>query len=161
MTLSLVDFRRIENFLYREARLMDENAYEEWLSLWAGGDICYWVPGSAEETDPAAQISIIYDNRKRLEARIKRLVSGYAYAQEPKSRMRRVISNIEIDQAEDGIVTTWSNFALGEFRRGDQDLFIGRTMHKLRPDGDSFKIVFKKVLLINSDSYIDNLTFLV
>jgi benzoate/toluate 1,2-dioxygenase subunit beta len=159
--LSLSDFRLIENFLYREARLMDENAYDEWLSLWAAHDVCYWVPSSAGETDPRQQISIIYDNRKLLEARIKRLASGYAYAQEPKSRMRRVISNIEIDQAADEIVTAWSNFTLGEFRRGKQDIFIGRTIHKLRPDGGSFKIVLKKVLLINSEGYIDNLTFLV
>jgi benzoate/toluate 1,2-dioxygenase subunit beta len=157
----LPDFRRIENFLYREARLMDENAYEEWLSLWAAENICYWVPSSADETDPGEQISIIYDNRKRLEARIKRLASGYAFAQDPKSRMRRIISNVEIDEAVDGTVTTWSNFALGEFRRGKQDVFVGRTMHKLRPEGDSFKILLKKVLLINSDGYIDNLTFLV
>jgi len=159
--LSLSDFRRVENFLYREARLMDENEYEEWLSLWAADDICYWVPTSAGETDPSQQISIIYDNRKRLEARIKRLASGYAYAQDPKSRMRRVISNIEIDESADGIVTTWSNFALGEFRRGAQDVFVGRSMHKLRPEGDDFKILLKKVLLINSEGYIDNLTFLV
>jgi benzoate/toluate 1,2-dioxygenase subunit beta len=159
--LSLEGFRRIENFLYREARLMDENAYQEWLSLWAGEDICYWVPGGADETDPEEQISIIYDNRKRLEARIKRLISGYAYAQDPKSRMRRVISNIEIEQGDDGNVIAQSNFALGEFRRGAQDIFVGRTMHKLKPEGDSFKILFKKVLLINNDGYIDNLTFLV
>jgi 3-phenylpropionate/cinnamic acid dioxygenase small subunit len=107
------------------------------------------------------QISIIYDNRTRLVARIKRLASGYAFAQDPKSRVRRVISNIEIDQAADGVVTTWSNFALGEFRRGGQDIFVGRTLHRLRPEGDSFKILLKKVLLINSDGYIDNLTFLV
>jgi benzoate/toluate 1,2-dioxygenase subunit beta len=159
--LSASDFRRIENFLYREARLMDENSYEEWLSLWASEGVCYWVPSSPEETDPGEQISIIYDSRKRLEARIKRLASGYAYAQDPKSRMRRVVSNIEIDQASDGIITTSSNFALGEFRRGKQDVFVGRTMHKLRPAGDSFKILFKKVLLINSGGYIDNLTFLI
>ena len=159
--LSLPDYRRVENFLYREARLMDENAYEEWLSLWDSGDICYWVPSSAGETDPAEQISIIYDNRKRLEARVKRLLSGYAFAQDPKSRMRRLISNIEIDEAAEGILNTWSNFVLGEFRRAKQDVFLGRTLHKLRPEGDSFRILFKKVLLINSDSYIDNLTFLV
>jgi benzoate/toluate 1,2-dioxygenase beta subunit len=159
--LLLPDFRRIENFLYREARLMDENAYEQWLSLWAAENICYWVPGSAEETDPAQQISIVYDDRKRLEARIKRLASGYAFAQDPKSRMRRVVSNIEIEGVADGTVTTWSNFALGEFRRGKQDIFVGRSMHRLRPEGDSFKILLKKVLLINSGGYIDNLTFLV
>jgi benzoate/toluate 1,2-dioxygenase subunit beta len=159
--LSASDFRRIENFLYHEARLMDENAYEEWLSLWATDNICYWVPSSNGETNPAEQISIIYDNRKRLEARIKRLASGYAYAQEPKSQLRRVLSNIEVEEAADGIVVTWSNFALGEFRRGKQDIFVGRTMHQLRPEGDGFKIVLKKVLLINGDGYIDNLTFLV
>lgn len=157
----LPDFRRIENFLYREARLMDENAYEEWLSLWAAENVCYWVPGSADEVDPAEQISIIYDNRQRLEARIKRLASGYAFAQDPKSRMRRVISNVEIDEAADGTVTAWSNFVLGEFRRGRHDIFVGRTMHKLRPEGDSFKIPLKKILLINSEGYIDNLTFLI
>ncbi len=155
------DFRHIENFLYREARLMDENAYQEWLALWADNNIRYWVPSNADEADPGEQVSIIYDDRKRLEARIKRLASGYAFAQEPKSRMRRVVSNIEIEEAPDGTVTTWSNFALGEFRRGKQDVFVGRTIHKLRPEGDSFKIVFKKVLLINNDGYIDNLTFLV
>jgi benzoate/toluate 1,2-dioxygenase subunit beta len=160
MALEL-DCRRIENFLYREARLMDENAYEKWLALWAAEDICYWVPSCAEETNPAEQISIIYDNRKLLEARIKRLASGYAFAQDPKSRMRRVISNIEIEANPDGTVTAWSNFALGEFRRGTQDIFVGRTMHQLRPEGDSFKILLKKVLLINSDGFIDNLTFLV
>jgi len=159
--LLIADFRRVESFLYREARLMDENAYEEWLSLWAGDNMRYWVPSSAGEADPSEQISIIYDDRKRLEGRIKRLASGYAFAQEPKSRLRRVISNIEIDEAPDGIVTTWSNFVLGEFRRHKQDIFVGRTMHKLRPEGDSFKILLKKVLLINSDGYIDNLTFLV
>jgi benzoate/toluate 1,2-dioxygenase subunit beta len=155
-----LDFRLIENFLYREARLMDENAYQEWLALWAGDDICYWVPGSGSETDPDVQISIIYDNRKRLEGRIKRLASGYAYAQDPKSRMRRIISNIEVEQGPGGVITTWSNFTLGEFRRGKQDIFVGRTMHKLRPEADSFKILLKKVFLVNSDSYIDNLTFL-
>jgi 3-phenylpropionate/cinnamic acid dioxygenase small subunit len=158
---SQLNFRSVENFLFHEARLMDENAYEEWLSLWASNDICYWVPGNAEEADPAEHISIIYDNRKRLEARIKRLASGYAFAQDPKSRMRRVVSNIEINEEADGIVATWSNFTLGEFRRGTQDIFVGRTMHKLRPEEASFKIVFKKVLLINSEGYIDNLTFLV
>jgi 3-phenylpropionate/cinnamic acid dioxygenase small subunit len=158
--LSASDFRRIENFLYREARLVDENAYEEWLSLWARDDVCYWLP-SAGETDPTGRISIIYDDRKRLEARIRRLASGYAYAQDPKSRLRRVISNVEVEEGVDGTVITWSNFVLGEFRRGAQNVFIGRTMHKLRMEGDSFRIVVKKVDLVSSDSYIDNLTFLV
>jgi 3-phenylpropionate/cinnamic acid dioxygenase small subunit len=65
----------------------------------------------------------------------------------------RVVSNIEIEYpADDGTVTVWSNFSLGEFRRGKQDIFVGRTMHKLQPHGDSFKIILKKVLLINNEA---------
>jgi len=71
-----------------------------------------------------------------------------------------VVSNIEIEEA-DGAIVTYSNFVLGEVRRGKQDVFIGRSTHKLRPVADDFKIFFKKVVLVNNDEYIDNLTFLV
>jgi 3-phenylpropionate/cinnamic acid dioxygenase small subunit len=156
----MVDYRAIERFLYREARLMDENAYAEWLALWAE-DALYWVPSGPGDVDPLRQVSTIYDNRKRLEARITRLISGKAHAQSPPSRLCRVVSNIEIEEAGDNTISTFSNFVLGEVRRGNQDVFIGRSTHKLRPTGDDFKIFFKKVLLVNGDEYIDNLTFLV
>ena len=155
-----IDYRRVENFLYREARLMDENAYAEWLALWAD-DALYWVPATGDDIDPATHVSTIYDNRARLEARIKRLSSGNAFSQDPKSRMRRVISNIEIEEGTNGEITAFSNFVLTELRRGKQDVFAGRTIHKLRTDGDAFKIFYKKVMLVNNDEFIDNLTFLV
>ncbi|HKA56259.1 MAG TPA: aromatic-ring-hydroxylating dioxygenase subunit beta [Candidatus Binatia bacterium] len=155
-----VDRHQIENFLYREARLMDEHAYDEWLSLWAE-DMLYWVPCNEDDIDPQRHVSIIYDDRPLLEDRIERLKSGAAYAQEPKSRLRRVISNVEIEEGENGEVTTYSNFNLTELRRGKQDTFAGRTIHKLRPQGSGFKIAYKKVLLVNNDEVIDNLTFLI
>ncbi len=155
-----VDYRRVESFLYREARLMDENAYDEWLSLWAD-DALYWVPCNVDDPDPNLQVSAVYDDRRRLEERIVRLRDGPAYAQDPKSRMRRVISNIEIEESAGGEITIYSNFVLAELRRGQQDVFAGRAIHKLRRDGDSFKIAFKKVLLVNNDEPIENLTFLV
>jgi len=155
-----VDYRRVENFLYREARLMDENAYAEWLALWAD-DALYWVPATDDDIDPETHVSTIYDDRARLEARIKRLSSGNAFSQDPKSRMRRVISNIEIEEGANGEITAYSNFVLTELRRGKQDVFAGRTIHKLRTAGDAFKIFYKKVMLVNNDEFIDNLTFLV
>jgi benzoate/toluate 1,2-dioxygenase subunit beta len=155
-----VDYRRVENFLYREARLMDENAYAEWLSLWAE-EALYWVPCNVDDPDPNLQVSAIYDDRRRLEERIGRLRDGPAYAQDPKSRMRRVISNIEIEEGAGGDITTYSNFVLAELRRGVQDVFAGRAIHKLRRDGESYKITFKKVLLVNNDEPIENLTFLI
>ena len=154
------DRLKIESFLHREARLMDENAYDEWLSLWTD-DALYWVPCNRDDSDPTREISAIYDDRTRLQARIDRLKSGVAYAQDPKSRMRRLISNIEIEDADHGELIVSSNFMLVELRRSKQDLFAGRTIHRLRPEGDSFRICHKKVLLVNNDEVIDNLTFLV
>ena len=155
-----VDRHQIENFLYREARLMDEHAYDEWLSLWAE-DALYWVPCNEDDIDPQRHVSIIYDNRARLEDRIERMKSGAAYAQDPKSRLRRVVSNVEVEEGDKGEVTVYSNFNLTELRRGRQDTFAGRTIYKLRPQGTSFKIAYKKVLLVNNDEVIDNLTFLI
>jgi benzoate/toluate 1,2-dioxygenase beta subunit len=155
-----LDRHQIENFLYREARLMDENAYDEWFALWTD-DALYWVPANADDIDPLRHVSIVYEDKARLEDRIERLKSGVAYAQDPKSRMRRVISNIELEEGETGEVIVYSNFNLTELRRSQQRTFAGRTIHKLRPDGNSFKIAYKKVLLVNNDEVISNLTFLV
>ena len=109
-------------------------------------------------------MSIVYENESRLEDRIARLKSGAAYAQDPKSRLRRVVSNIEIEEGEvgkTGEVTVNSNFNLTALRRSRMDTFAGRTIHTLRPEGDSFKIAYKKVLLINNDEVINNMTFLI
>jgi 3-phenylpropionate/cinnamic acid dioxygenase small subunit len=155
-----VDRHKIENFLYREARLMDEHAYDEWLALWTN-DALYWVPCNEDDIDPERHVSIVYENKTRLEDRIARLKSGAAYAQDPKSRLSRVVSNIEIEDESDTEAIVRSTFNVTALRRGWIDIFAGRAVHKLRPEGDSFKIAFKKVLLINNDVVIHNLTFLI
>jgi len=155
-----VDRQQVEQFLYYEADLMDEHRYDEWLALWTD-DALYWVPTGRDEIDPKREISLIYDDRTRLQVRIARLKSGFAHAQEPKSRMRRVVSNIVITETENGEILTQSNFLLAELRRGKQDIFAGRSIHRLRPYQGSFQLVFKKVLLVNNDESIDNLTFLI
>jgi len=77
-------------FLYREARLADEARYADWLALWTDDGV-YWVPAT---TDPAAgpdtHISHVYDNRARIDTRIKLLQTGHRYSQEPASLMRRL-----------------------------------------------------------------------
>ncbi|SRR5579884_1005093 len=155
-----LDRNKVEQFIYLEARLADENRYDEWLALWTE-DPLYWVPCGRDDIDPKREVSLIYDDRTRLETRIARLKSGVAHAQEPKSRMRRVVSNIEMEEGANGEITVFANFMLAELRRGVQDVFAGRTIYRLRPAGDSFKLAYKKVLLVNNDEYIDNLTFLI
>jgi 3-phenylpropionate/cinnamic acid dioxygenase small subunit len=155
-----VDRHQVEDFLYREARLMDQHAYDEWFALWAD-DALYWVPCNEDDIDPERHVSIVYENNRGLEDRIARLKSGAAYAQDPKSRLSRVISNVEIESGNEGDVIVNSTFNVTALRRRRMDTFAGRAIHKLRPNGDSFKIVSKKVLLINNDVVINNMTFLI
>jgi benzoate/toluate 1,2-dioxygenase subunit beta len=150
---------RVEEFLFYEAKLIDEHLYEEWLGLWTE-DGLYWVPCNTDDADPARQAMIIYDNRARLGERIYRLTSGAAWAQQPRSRTRRLISNVEVRQNEGGYLVE-SNCIIAELRRSKQDIFAARVLHTLRPEGESFRIALKKVLLLNNDEPIDNLTFLV
>src|SRR5438445_7077305 len=97
-----IDRHKVETFLYREARLMDEHAYDEWLALWTE-DALYWVPCNEDDYDPERHVSIVYENRARLEDRIQRLKSGAAYAQDPKSRLSRVVGNVEIEARGGGV----------------------------------------------------------
>jgi benzoate/toluate 1,2-dioxygenase beta subunit len=155
------DQQSIEAFLYLEARLADENRYDEWLALWTD-DATYWVPANSDDYDPHSHLSIIYDRRDRLQDRVDRLKSGAAWAQEPKSRMRRVISNVEIGAAEpNGDIPVRSNFILGEMRKGLQTAYFAAQLHKLRPADNAFRMAYKKVMLISNDEPIHNLTFLI
>jgi 3-phenylpropionate/cinnamic acid dioxygenase small subunit len=150
---------RIEEFLFHEAKLIDDHRYDEWLALWTE-DCLYWVPCNSDDADPARQAMIIYDNRARLDERVYRLTSGAAWAQQPRSRTRRLISNVEVRETDGGYAVE-SNCLIAELRRSRQDLFAARVLHTLRPAGASFRIALKKVLLLNNDEAIDNLTFLV
>ena len=98
--VSEADHRAVAELLYREARLADEARYAEWLALWTDDGV-YWVPATTEpDADPERQLSHIYDNRARIETRVKLLQTGVRYSQEPASRMRRLISNIEVEAAD-------------------------------------------------------------
>jgi 3-phenylpropionate/cinnamic acid dioxygenase small subunit len=149
-----------ELFLYHEARLADEHRFDEWLALWDDGDLRYWIPANSDDADPARAISIAYDGRVELEDRVHRLKSRAAYAQKPRSRLRRVVSNVVVEAEEADRVQVAANFLLAELRKGHQDVFVGRFVFELRLRGEAVRIVAKKVLLINNDEFVDNLTFL-
>ena len=159
-TITSVDRRTIEAFVYREARLADEHRYDEWAALWTDDGI-YWVPANEDDYDPSQHLSLIYDDRARIQDRVDRLKSGAAWAQEPKSRMRRLISNIEIEPADGGDILVRSNFVLGELRYGLQTAYFAAQEHRLRQTAEGLKMAGKKVMLINNDEPIHNLTFLV
>src|SRR5262245_18813533 len=84
--------------LEREARLLDQLRFDEWLAMYAP-ECIYWVPGTPEGGDPRKEIAISFDDRRRMEDRIYRLRTGYAWSQAPKSRTVRMISNVEVFDA--------------------------------------------------------------
>lgn len=158
------DHQAVVEFLYREARLADEARYAEWLALWTD-DAVYWVPASTDPAaDPETRISHIYDNRNRLETRIKLLQTGHRYSQEPASLMRRLISNIEAEEGTDGQLVAGSNFILGELSvqaKPEMHWWVGRATHHLRRGDGGLRMSLKKVVLINAAEPLPNLSFLI
>jgi 3-phenylpropionate/cinnamic acid dioxygenase small subunit len=154
----------VVEFLYREARLADEARYAEWHALWTD-DGEYWVPASADpNADPDKHISHIYDNRARIDTRVKLLQTGHRYSQEPASLMRRLISNVEVEQAADGHFIAESNFILAELSiqaKHEMHWWVGRTTHRLRLVDGALKMSRKKVVLINAAEPLPNLSFLI
>ena len=162
--LSDAEYRAAVEFVYREARLADEARYAEWLALWTD-DAVYWVPATTDSgADPDQHISHIYDNRGRLETRIKLLQTGHRYSQEPASLMRRLVSNIEAAPVENGECVVESNFALAELAiqaKREMHWWVGRTTHRLRRVGGELRMCRKKVVLVNAAEPLPNLAFLI
>jgi len=150
----------IEQFLYREACLMDEHRYQEWLSLWTEDGV-YWVPCAREPSDPSREVSIIYDDRAKLADRALYLETGTVREPDARPLMRRVISNIEATPLSDTETEVASNFVLVEARDDGQYIWCGRSIHRLRREGPDLKIAFKKVLLVNRAQPMPILQFLI
>jgi 3-phenylpropionate/cinnamic acid dioxygenase small subunit len=148
-----------EDFLYREARLLDDRRFEEWLTLFAD-DARYWMPPT-EETDPLHETSIVYDDHATLTDRVERLRSPAAHSQAPPSRTRHFITNVEVEAADDETVTVYSNLIVYEARVGQERSYAASCQHRLRLQDGAWLITLKKVVLVNGDSPLYNLTFLI
>ena len=152
--------RAIDDFLYEEARLADEHRYSEWEGLWAD-DALYWVPAAGgKETDPERQVSYIYDNRQRVRTRVAKLNSGEQFSQLPQSGLCRLVSNIVVEGEDDGgEIFVSAKFILVESRR-EMIMWAGQTFYRLRPDDGTFKLVEKKVVLVNHKEPLPKIPFL-
>ena len=156
-----VDIRVVERFLYREARLADEHRYDAWESLWTD-DGLYWVPAGGDDIDPMRQMSIIHDNRNRISTRIKQFNTGRRLSQVPASRLRRVVSNVEVVGVEpNGDLTVEANFVLIESRERSKEVWAGRYTYRLRTVDGELRMAYKKVALVDNTRAIPTLSFLI
>jgi benzoate/toluate 1,2-dioxygenase beta subunit len=152
-----LDVRACEQFLLHEARLLDEGKFDEWLALFTP-DARYWVPSEPDQKSPLDTVSLIYDDRRLLETRVRRLASPRIYSQEPRSRTSRIVTNVTIeDDADPDLALVRSKFMLIEFRRNDQRLFGGTCFHRLTVASGQIKIAWKRVDLLNCDGPLDGI----
>ena len=157
-------YRAAAAFLYKEARLADEARYAEWLALWTEDGV-YWVPATTDpDADPDRHLSHIYDNRARLDTRVRLLQTGVRPSQTPASRMRRLISNIEVEPGDGDELTAESNFVLAELAtqaRHELHWWAGHVTHRLRRVDGELRMSRKTVVLVNAAEPLPNLAFLI
>jgi 3-phenylpropionate/cinnamic acid dioxygenase small subunit len=140
----------------REARLLDQLRFDEWLAMYAP-ECIYWVPGTPEGGDPRREIAICFDDRRRMEDRIYRLRTGYAWSQAPKSRTVRMISNVEVfDTDRDNVRMVRSNFLISEFRVEGTRFLSGWCGHRVVQSGERWQIQVRQVNLIDCDQNLRN-----
>lgn len=143
-------------FLDREARLLDEGRNDDWLGMFAP-ECLYWVPASADGGDPRREVAIAFDDRRRLEDRVFRLASPYAWSQQPASRTSRIVSNAAVfSTGDDAIVMVRSSFLVTEFHAGDYRTWAGWYGHRLRRAGSAWEILVKQINLIDYDQNLRN-----
>jgi 3-phenylpropionate/cinnamic acid dioxygenase small subunit len=151
-----LDLHRCERFLQHEARLLDEGKFDEWLALFTP-DGSYWVPSEPDQDNPHDTVSLIYDDRRLLETRVRRLASPRIYSQEPRSRTSRIVSNVSIEDGDNTACTVRSKFLMVEYRREVQRLFAGTAFHRLVHSDGLILIASKRVNLLNCDAPLDGI----
>lgn len=156
----LLLFKEIEQFVYREARLQDSHEYDAWEALWTD-DGMYWIPANGDDIDPELQMSIIYDNRSRIALRIKQFHTGKRHTQTPRSRLCRVLSNVELLESNGNEYRVTANSMIFESNARGDTIWGARTEYLLRRESDALKMAKKKVMLSNNDKPLYTLSFLV
>ena len=147
---------RCRALVEREARLLDQDRLDEWLTLYAP-ECLYWVPGTPGGGDPRREVAVAFDDRRQLENRVFRLRTGYAWSQTPPSRTVRLVSNVEVFASP--AAATWmvrSNFLVSELRAGERRILAGWYGHRLAERDGHLAILVKQANLLDCDQPLHN-----
>jgi p-cumate 2,3-dioxygenase beta subunit len=137
----------VEDFLYEEAALLDEWRLQEWLDLLTE-DATYEVPATdSPDGDPHTTLALIADDIARIRSRVDQLLGKSAWAELPRSRTRRLISNVRIRRVEGDLIRVTANFAVYRIRFEQMDTYVGRYEYTLVQRGDALKIRERKAIL--------------
>jgi benzoate/toluate 1,2-dioxygenase beta subunit len=148
-----ITYDAVRDFLYREARYLDDKDWDNWLELYAS-DASFWMPSWDDRDelteDPQTEISLIwYGNRGGLEDRVFRIKTDRSSATMPDTRTSHNISNIEILEIADDLCKVRFNWHTLSFRYKTVDSYFGTSFYTLDVRGESPLIKAKKVVLKN------------
>lgn len=147
MTEEQITQQTIEQFLYKEADLLDSWKLDEWLTLMTE-DSTYSIPTTDNnDGDYKKSLYFIADDYHRLSARVKRLSSKFSHAENPRSRTRRFITNVQILENENGMVKVSANFIVYRMRYGFTDAYVGKYNYTLLTQNNEIKILDRKAFL--------------
>ncbi|WP_018992066.1 aromatic-ring-hydroxylating dioxygenase subunit beta [Aromatoleum toluclasticum] len=157
MTTLDITHKTLTDFIYAEARLLDEQRFEDWLNLFTE-DGHYWMPLAHGQTDPRLHTSLLYEDKLLLRVRVERLAGQRTFSQQPKSRCHHLLQAPTVessDPAGEHIVRTAFHYV--ETRQDQQTLFVGWTTHHLVEEAGALKIRLKRVDLVNCDAAFGNI----
>jgi p-cumate 2,3-dioxygenase subunit beta len=138
---------RVEDFLYREAALLDAWQLDDWVALFTE-DARYVVPTTdAPEAEPPRDNMFIDDDIIRLRGRVTRLKSRHAHREFPSSRTRHMITNVRVLETTETEVRVEAAFIVYRFRSGESAPFVGTYKYVLVPDAHEFKIRYRRAVL--------------
>jgi 3-phenylpropionate/cinnamic acid dioxygenase small subunit len=149
----------LEQFLYREARLLDTHRLDEWLALYAD-EATYWIPLAYNQPDPYEHSSIIHDDRTLMAARVRQYAHPRAHARLPATRTIHQVGNVLLLENGAENLRVASTLTLIEYRQERQRQWGALVEHTLKRVPDGFLITAKRVDLVNSEAELDGITIL-
>jgi p-cumate 2,3-dioxygenase beta subunit len=132
----MTDRASVEDFLYREADLLDAWRLEEWLTLFLPDATFEIPPTDLAGGDPRKNLFIVADDMTVLRGRVQRLLADDAYAEHPHSQTLRIVGYVRLAPADGGDVAATANFNITRSRKGATDTFVGTYRHSLAPQPD-------------------------
>jgi p-cumate 2,3-dioxygenase subunit beta len=139
----------VEDLFYREAALLDEWRLEEWLALLTDDAIYQVPPTDVPEGDARNTLFIIADDANRIRSRVKQLLGKSAWAENPHSRTRRIISNVRVLETDGDNILVTANFAVYRMRYESVDTYVGHYDYKLLRIGNELRIRERRAILDN------------
>lgn len=148
MEATQITRQQVEDFLYEEAALLDAWRLDDWLALMTD-DAVYQVPSNDRpDADPKDTLFIIADDINRIRARVTRLKKKDAHAEDPRSRTRRLLTNVRIVSRNGAALKVEANFSVHRFRRNDGiRVYVGHYRYELRVEGGRLKIARREAVI--------------